>query len=355
MKTILKYFLLLMTVLSCQSPEHVNAIESEVLPEEKLPYFTYAEENLFPGDGSLLRAEDGIFLGDGRIVVVDQAHGLRLIEKNGSNRPFGDFKSAGYEHLPPSKVSAPNGVILESDGQHIITSDVSNGKIYRVTVATEEVEMIHDHPYGVNTIYRDQTGALWFSQSTHSTNMVELFKDLDNPEPHGAVFRMADLKSEPVKMIDSLYFANGITMDQDEKNLYVCETLMDRVHQFEVNVNEGSTHYKGVVARVGSPDNILVDQKGRLVVASPLFNQVVVIDMENHSQQVLFDGSSELNSELSREWDRRNHLGEKLMDLFTPALFQPLPGLLTGMFLSTDQQTLYICNLGNDLLKYEFD
>ncbi|MEZ5022447.1 MAG: hypothetical protein R2728_04150 [Chitinophagales bacterium] len=44
-------------------------------------------------------------------------------------------------------------------------SDITDGKIYRVNVATEVVELIYDHPYGINTIYRDKTGALWFSQS----------------------------------------------------------------------------------------------------------------------------------------------------------------------------------------------
>jgi sugar lactone lactonase YvrE len=233
-------------------------------------------------------------------------------------------------------------------------SDVADGKIYRVNIDSEKVELIYDHPYGVNTIYRDKTGALWFSQSTESTNLVEMFRDVNLPVPHGAVFRMADLKSQPVKIMDSLYFANGITMDKDEKHLYVAETMMDRIHKFEVDTKSGSAKYAGVAANVGTPDNLLMDSQGRLIVASPLNNQVVAVDFENHSQHVLFDGSTKDNLKITNEWNRRSHLGLERLELVTPDAFHPLPGLLTGMFFSNDGQTLYITNLGNDILKYDF-
>lgn len=247
------------TFICCNSPKPDNKISSTEKSTEQLPYFTYQKENLFPGDGSLLRAEDGVALEDGRIIVVDQAKGLRLIEKDGSNRPFGNFTAVGFVHLPPGQIASPNGMVLEHDGAHILMSDVADGKIYRINVTTEEVEMIYDHPYGVNTVYRDKTGAIWFSQSTESTNLEELFRDVNLPVPHGAVYRMSDLKSTPTKIMDSLYFANGITMDKNEKHLFVSETMMDRVHSFEVDTNSGKTKYIGVAANVGSPDNILID------------------------------------------------------------------------------------------------
>jgi sugar lactone lactonase YvrE len=346
--------LLAFTFMCCNSPKAKEEISPRVESIQPLPHFTFQKENLFPGDGSLLRAEDGVYLEDGRIIVVDQAKGLRLIEKDGTNRPFGDFAAAGFVHLPPDQVAAPNGIALEHDGQHILMSDVADGKIYRIKLASEEVEMIYDHPFGVNTIYRDKTGALWFSQSTESTNMEEMFRDVNLPVPHGAVFRMADLKSVPVIIADSLYFANGITMDKDEKHLFVSETMMDRVHGFEVDINSGLAKYTGVVANVGSPDNLLIDREGRLIVASPLYNQVIAIDFENHSQHVIFDGSSKENLKITNEWNRRSHLGMERLELLSPDLFFPLPGLITGMFFSNDGHTLYITNLGNDLLKYDF-
>jgi len=92
------YVLLLFAFVGCDRPISNNQISSTEKSTEQLPYFTYQKENLFPGDGSLLRAEDGVSLEDGRIIVVDQANGLRLIEKDGSNRPFGNFTAAGFIH-----------------------------------------------------------------------------------------------------------------------------------------------------------------------------------------------------------------------------------------------------------------
>ena len=350
------YVLLLFvfTFKGCDKPKSNNQISSIEESKEQLPYLTFQKDNLFPGDGSLLRAEDGVSLEDDRIIVVDQANGLRLIEKDGSNRPFGKFAAAGFVHNPPEQIASPNGMVLEHDKEHILMSDVADGKIYRINIATEKVELIYDHPYGVNTIYRDKTGALWFSQSAESTNLVEMFQAVNLPVPTGAVFRMADLKSAPIKILDSLYFANGITMDKDEKHLFVSETMMDRVHQLEINNNTGEVNYIGVATNVGTPDNLLIDNKGRLIVASPLYNQVILIDFNNHSQHIIFDGSTKDNLKSTNEWNRRSRLGMDRLELLSPELFSPLPGLLTGMFFSNDGQTLYITNLGNDLLKLDY-
>ncbi len=348
------YVLLLFPFIGCDSPKSNNQNISIEKSIEQPPHFTYQKESLFPGDGSLLRAEDGVSLEDGRIIVVDQAKGLRLIEKDGSNRPFGDFSAAGFLHLPPEQIAGPNGMTLEHNGQHVLMSDVADGKIYRINVATEKVEIIYDHPYGVNTIYRDKTGALWFSQSAESINLGEMFQAANLPVPTGAIFRMADLKSAPVKILDSLYFANGITMDKDEKHMFVAETMMDRVHKLEVDNKTGEVDYIGVAANVGTPDNLLIDKEGRLIVASPLYNQVVAVDFKNHSQHIIFDGSTKDNLKITNEWNRRSHLGMERLELLSPDLFSPLPGLLTGMFYSNDGQTLYIANLGNDLLKLDY-
>ena len=88
--------------------------------------------------------------------------------------------------------------------------------------------------------------------------------------------------------------------------------------------------------------------------ASPLYNQVMAVDFKNHSQHVIFDGSTKENLKVANEWHRRSHLGLERLELLSPDLFSPLPGLLTGMFFSNDGQTLYITNLGNDLLKFDY-
>ena len=204
--------LLAVTLIRCQSGQPVNETSASERSTEKLPYLTYQKVNLFPGDGSLLRPEDGVCLQDGRVIVVDQANGLRVIEAGGSNRPFGKFAAVGFTHKPPETIAGPNGIFLEHDKQHLLMCDVGNGKIYRINIASENVAVVYDHPFGVNAIYRDKTGAIWFTQSAKNTNLGEVFMEINSTIPHGAVFRMAGLDSVPAMIADSLFMANGITM-----------------------------------------------------------------------------------------------------------------------------------------------
>jgi sugar lactone lactonase YvrE len=334
--------------------ETTGTAEQATTAESDLPRHTYHEDQVFPGGGELLRAEDGVALENGNVIAVDQAHGLRLIEPDGSHRPFGDFASAGFLHQPPDILAGPNGVTLEPDGSHVLLADVFNGKLFRINIATEEVDLFYDHPVGVNTLYMDKTGAIWFTQSTNNTDMAELFRDVDLPAATGAVYRMADLDSEPVKMVDSLYFTNGIVMDESEQYLFVAETMMDRIHVFEVNTAEGSLGKRDICAYVIGPDNLTFDNEGRLVVALPILSQVVAIDLENKSTHIVFDGASPKGREISAEWTRRSHLNLPRLELLNQDMSDPLPGVLTGMFFSRDFNTIYITNLGNDLLKMEY-
>ena len=98
-------FLLIFILVSCNDQQSDNKNEVSEETNKQLPYLTYNKASLFPGNGSLMRVEDGVALEDGRIVVVDQAAGLRLIEKDGSNRSFGDFKNAGFVHNQPEKIA----------------------------------------------------------------------------------------------------------------------------------------------------------------------------------------------------------------------------------------------------------
>lgn len=60
-----------------------------------LPQWTYDSTMVFPADRSLARPEDGVALPDGRLLVTDQAHGLRLVETDGRSKPFGELAGAG--------------------------------------------------------------------------------------------------------------------------------------------------------------------------------------------------------------------------------------------------------------------
>src|SRR5688500_8807016 len=161
------YFIsvLALIVISCETGRNNVASKPEEKSAEHLPYLTFEKKYLFPGDSSLSRPEDGVALSDGRVIVSDQVKGLRLIEQDGSNRPFGNFSEVGFVHKPPESPAAPNGLFLEHDKQHLLMCDYFTGKIYRTNISSEKVTLIYDHGSGVNAVYRDKTGAIWFTQT----------------------------------------------------------------------------------------------------------------------------------------------------------------------------------------------
>ncbi len=204
--------------------------QSSICQPQAYPQWTFKPLNLFPKDQPLARPEDGRALPDGRLIVADQRHGLLLIEKDGSHHPFGNFKKAGYVHNPPDSPAAPNGVFLEHDGRHILMVDIFTGKVFRVNTETEETRLIYDHPYGVNSIYRDRTGTIWFTQSTHNPEErgeEDLWAATNLSIPTGAIFKLPgsgdDFAARAEEVVSNLYLANGIMADNSEKFMYVSD------------------------------------------------------------------------------------------------------------------------------------
>ena len=55
----------------------------------------------FPEGEKLSRAEDGVILPDGTLIVADQRYGLVKIDLSGNVSAFGNFQALNYEHNPP--------------------------------------------------------------------------------------------------------------------------------------------------------------------------------------------------------------------------------------------------------------
>src|SRR6185436_2803072 len=53
--------------------------------EAVFPHWSYDSTMVFPADRSLSRAEDGVALPGGRLLVTDQQYGLRLVEPDGTS------------------------------------------------------------------------------------------------------------------------------------------------------------------------------------------------------------------------------------------------------------------------------
>jgi sugar lactone lactonase YvrE len=331
------------------------AAEQRVAP---VPHWSFAPDMIVPGDGSLARPEDGIALPDGRLLVADQVHGLRLLFPDGSNRPFGDLASAGYLHDPPRMVGGANSVALEPSGTHLLVSDVYRGGIYRVHIASETSERIYQHRYGVNSARTDRAGGIWFTQSTQNTperGEEELWRAVDSAIADGALLYLAPPGPEgeraAVSLVEGLRFANGIALDEDARLLYLAETLGGRVTRFRLDVAAGRVSDPKVVVEILGPDNIELDRHGRLWIAAPLRTEIVMFDPAAGVTHSVFRISTPESERAIETIEARLRAGLPWLDLMTPVLWEPGPGAITGIILSPADGPVHVTGLGTALIR----
>jgi sugar lactone lactonase YvrE len=309
----------------------------------------------FPEGTQLSRAEDGVILSNGTLIVADQRYGLAKIDLAGNVTPFGDFEALDYEHNPPKSESGPNGVHLSPDNQYVITADVFNGKIYKTSIENNSTEIIYAHKYGTNTAREDSTGSLWFTQSTENQNEERLFGALDKAIPDGALYRLPISEdgtlSAPEPILENLYFANGFYIDEKRNKFYLSEMMKNRVLAFDLDITTGSLTNQTTLAIMPTPDNMELNSEGQLWVASPLSNQIYSIDPENGESYIVFDAQTEIGFENMEEGIKRMETGGGFAELLTPELTGEMPGLLTGMIIGDESQPFYVANLGTALIK----
>lgn len=327
-------------------------------PVPEIPEWSFSPEMIFPADQSLNRPEDGVVLSDGLLVVADQVSGLRLVQLDGSSRPFGDFAAAGYVHKPPQLTGGANGVTLDPSGKHILVSDVYRGGIYRVDVATEVTTKIYQHNYGVNMARADRQGGIWFTQSTQNRaehGQQELYRAVGVAIPDGALFYLpktaAGHLTAAIKLVDGLNFANGLALDEKAGYLYLAETLKSRVLRFNLDVAAGKVSNQMVLLAVNGPDNIELDRHNRLWVASPVRNEITVFNLDTLVAETVFEIKTNESRDLAEMIDARMAAGVSWLDLLNPALWEPGPGFITGMMLSPDDGPVYVTGLGQALIR----
>ncbi|UCE62516.1 MAG: SMP-30/gluconolactonase/LRE family protein [Nitrospirota bacterium] len=350
------------SVLDSETPWAANSqhpVSSSICQSPEFPRWTYDHSNLFPKDQPLARPEDGRALPDGRLIVADQRHGLLLIEKDESHRPFGNLKKAGYVHNPPDFPGAPNGVFLEHDARHVLMVDIFTGKIFRVNTHTEETRLIYDHPYGVNSIYRDHAGTIWFTQSTNNPEErgeEDLWAAANLSIPTGAIFKLPGsgdaFAAKADEVVSNLYLANGIMADNSEQFLYVSESMMDRVLRFRLDVQSGTLSDGETYQLVPIPDNLAIDADNNLWIVSFFANQISVVDHQCRSVHTIFRPKSKKRDAALDEWIKRSHLGQPRLDVLKGNKGNPLPISLTGLFFSPNHDAVYFTGLGNAILKF---
>jgi sugar lactone lactonase YvrE len=260
-------------------------------------------------------------------------------------------------HAPPDRNGGANGISLEPDGTHLILTDIHHGGIYRVDVESGATERVYQHHYGVNTAVRDSLGSIWFTQSTaNSTEGGEarMWAAVDVPISDGALLRLAsqdgELAATAAVVVDSLLYANGLAIDEQAGLLYVAETTGGRVLRYRVDLTSGRVSERSVFAEIAA-DNLELDGAGYLWVASPLDNALVVVNTATGERHTAFQLQTPAQQAQLAEFNRLGEAGTSRMELITPNLWAPLPGIVTGLIVSPAGGPVYLTGLGDALVR----
>jgi gluconolactonase len=203
-------------------------------------------------------------------------------------------------HITPDGITSffgtlggtPNGICLDERGNCII-ANMSNGEVqllsrdgsHEVLLAESQDERI----YSPNFPFLDLHRRLWVSCST---DYPYIDPSLRPPVPDGCLILIENDK-EPRIVADGMCFINGVALDEEEKFVYVAETMMRRILRFPINEDNslGAKEVYGPedLGPKGFPGGIAFDEAGNLWIAFPSANAVGFIDPDGKLEMFLED------------------------------------------------------------------
>ena len=235
------------------------------------------------------RPEDVAIARDGTVWMSDELSACARVRADGGIERVG--KAGGW----------PNGINLDRQGRVVIANFGGpvdgNGPLQRLDPSTGRVETLVAEIggrklFGANYPLVDSRDRIWCSHSTWGP-VDAAFRDLKD----GFVFRY-DPDGTVHVLAEGIAFANGIALDRDERNLYVCETSACDVLRYPIaadgSLGKPSRHgpklglsqpevqhlrplTPEVRSRLGMTDGCGFDRDGNLWVTLVMANKVIAI------------------------------------------------------------------------------
>lgn len=227
----------------------------------------------------ILRPEGVMALDDGTLYTADARGQCARIDKKGQVSFFGDLGGV------------PNGICIDTKGRCIV-ANIGNGQVQALAPDGSHDVLLTEaegrRMRAPNFPYVDSRDRLWVSNSTEKENIDDA---LWRPEPDGCVVLIEN--GHPRIVADDLYFANGLTLDHEERYLYVAQTMRLNIMRYEIrsdgSLGQGEPFGPSPLSELGFPDGIAFDEAGNLWITFPQWNSVGYLTPSGELRIVLED------------------------------------------------------------------
>jgi sugar lactone lactonase YvrE len=298
------------------------------------------------GEG-LVRPECVLATASGDLYTADWRGGVAHLRPDGTQTLY----TGATADLPEGL--RPNGIALGPDGSFLIANLGSElGGVWRLTrdgqVSPVLTEIDGQPVPPSNYVVRDGEGRLWL---TVSTRLKPRSLDYRSDAASGFV---AVLDERGARIVaDGLGFTNECQISPDGRWLYVNETYGRRLSRFPIwpGARLGS---KQVVYEFGEgqfPDGLAFDVEGHIWIAGVISNQLLRIDPETGSAELMLSETDADHVAWVEEAFRANQLGRPHMDTNPATKLRNLSSIAFG---GPDLRTGYLgCLLGEQIAQVQ--
>jgi sugar lactone lactonase YvrE len=228
------------------TPSAKPALEGPLAPNDRLQSAEILAQGQVDGPEDVeVDAEGRIYAGtaDGWVVRVESDGSVTRFAKTGGR---------------------PLGMALDVHGNLIVADGIKG--LLRIA-PDKTVTTLVTKADGVDFGFTDdldvaRDGTVYFSDASSKFGPGQYLYDMLEARPHGRLLRYNPATEQVDVLLDSLYFANGIALSQNEDFVLVNETYRHRVTRYWLTGPKAGTSDTFVDNLPGYPDNISSNRRG---------------------------------------------------------------------------------------------
>lgn len=211
--------------------------------------------NFGPEDVAVSPVDHHVYtgLGDGSILRIDPRSGTAVVFANTGGRPLGVTFTASGDRL------------YVADGHRGLLSVGRHGEVSEVI---SEVD-------GESVAFADNLdvapdGSVWFSAPTRQHTLEQVQLDVWDSWPSGRLLHYDPHTGKSRKVLDNLFYANGVAVSEQGDFVLVAEFLAFRIQRYWIKGPREGSHEVFIDNLPGYPDNITRTPDGTFLVGLSL-------------------------------------------------------------------------------------